>query len=83
MTIVGWFEIWVVSFSSPESSDDFRRRRLESKVGGEPRHCSDDGSGSCAPRPVKFCFGSCALRRVSPACCVIRADPPMPSAASG
>jgi hypothetical protein len=25
--------------------------------------------------PVKFCLGSCAPRRVSPACCVIRADP--------
>jgi hypothetical protein len=40
----------------------------------------------CAPvrlNPVKFCLGSCALRRVSPARCVIRADPAMPSPASG
>jgi NAD(P)-dependent dehydrogenase (short-subunit alcohol dehydrogenase family) len=50
---------------------------------GEPCHCSDEDRSLRAPRPVKSCLGSCALRRVAPACCVIRVDPPMPSPASG
>ena len=32
-----------------DARDDFRRRRLESKVGSEPCHCSDEDSSLRAP----------------------------------
>src|SRR6266567_482570 len=37
---------------------DFRRRRLESKVGGEPCHCSDEDS---ANKRLPNCIGPDAL----------------------
>src|ERR1700738_3654588 len=40
-----------------DARDDFRRRRLESKVGGEPRHCSDEDSSLRALRRLKSVLG--------------------------